>query len=678
MCAPREEFSVATLALWDWSYRANELEHSGTVRENEIKEYEPGSGTKLIRLDAPLHVWLTSLYRSRYPLDEVWEKPERLEGPRRSALVWRRHPSHPCVQVLPLTQNAVPANALSPSRQLVPFSLKLQVVPFQTPDGKDNNYLAPVDWRFRSLPADFALRAVGGLTADADWKANPRLALALLGLPGAALAVASSSPVAAIPDTSAFLDRALYRHDLPVLDQPNALADVPPEKRAGNSPPPPPKVPPEKRAGDSPPLPPKALLRRDYARHWSLLEGKAVFAEIDEAEAALSTDGGVAVRGLMEPRKWPAKLQIDWSGFPGSHAFVDRSDPTLKLRLMGDDPQEDALRGFDGYFDITGAHLKLSTNSSAPIQMVAGAFTATVESTATGRKLRDQRRLLRGETAAGASLLTTPLTLNTSAGDQSRILCTMVNPISLNVAGKTWLFWVKDLPAQGSGPFSFERSETLSEARRGVNDPAAEGRDLGHLNAYEWRLGIEPVVPDRAWLPIGPFRFYPLSLEKAVLTADSSVVSGEFVGRLQLPAWDSTPDGQPADRELGDRDSAVVLTFTDNMLTGIARALADPDFGSDIAQSSAAWPLVDRRLDTDAPVLYWDAIEFQAGKIVLPKKKYRLVYSRQGIVWTIVGDKDIHVPPIKESARLLQPITRFRADPAEQRRKLRQNRGDRR
>ncbi len=637
-------FSVSQIATWDWVYEANPIVHKGTVRLAEVDpNVTPEQGNTIVDREFPLHVWLTALPRSRYPLDRVWGTNATSPQQARSALVWRRHPSHPCVQVLPLTQNTVPANAFSASRQLSPFGLALKT------QGTDVKFLVPDGWRFIMGPNDREPHVAVSVRADINWSSQPRLVLAALGFPGAALGAASRSIPFPIPDSSGFLDRFLYRHDLPLLDQPNALADVPPESGA---------------ASNSPVAPPKALQRTDYAKHWAALENKAVLAEIDEAAAAIPTAAGIDVRGLMEPRLWPAKLRIDWGGFPGSLTFIDQIDPSRKIELIGDDASRDALRGFDGGFDVFGDKLRLGNPTTSLVRMVAGAFTAIVEPMGIiepisgKRKLRDQRGLLRGETTATASLLSTPLILAKSDGDRPTMLCSFPAPVVLQVPGAKWRFWVKGLPTEGNGPFTFERTRTASpqgitaadplSPRRGVNDPAADSRDLGHLNGYEWRLGLSPAPdPLTAWLPLGGFRFYPLSLEQVKLAADGKLSSARILGRLQLPAWNGLSTGAPSDKEFVNRDSAVELIFENGQLADVRRAPNDPDHGKPGLLGTAAWPLTDSDPDTNAPAIFWNDIHGErdlAGAlsaIVLKAGEYRIVYSRQGIVWTVEGNKDL-------------------------------------
>ena len=632
-------FSSAEIQEWTWDYEANMVLHRGTAAMSKVA-WQPTSGNEqqLVDRTYPLHVWLTALPSSRFPTEKVWGTSIDKHQSAKAAIAWRRHPTLPCVQSLPFTQTKLQSEVFCGSRQLVPFGLPMAVF-----DGGDAiKFLIPTGWRFK-LPANGRwARAVNSREPVVDWLSNPRLVLAMLGLPGAALGLSSPSATAPVADPTGFLNRFLFRYDLPLLDQPNALADVPPE------------------TDDA--LPPVPALHRDgFAKRWTELERKAVMAEIDEAEAIAAATGGLAVRGLREPFIWFAIMEAELEHYPGRMVLVDQADTTQRIELHGE--AFDALRGLDGNFKLVDHKLRLVQPADADSHLIGGSMAAIVETTANGSRLRDQRGLRRGGSSASGVMITSPVELESAAGMTSMKLCSLMTPAPFQVGLHEWKLWFKGLPMTGAGALSFNLTSTQSaqgtqdpkSPRRGVNDPAATGRDLGYLNGYEWRLGTADAEPKTRWLPLGGFQFFPLSLSGVKVAADGEVSEAMIIGRLQLPAWNGLADQEPTVTEFINRDSAVELTLKNGKLFDIQRAKNDPDHrdpnhGGPAVVGSATWPLVSNEQDTGAPVIYWENIHIDraadgnADAILLKPNEFGIHYTRQGIGWTLPSNQELRFP----------------------------------
>jgi hypothetical protein len=642
-----ERRATASITAATWSYEANRAKYKGVVRPGKLAA--PGQSLVAEQdVEFPLHVWLTALPSSRFPLQRCWGTTvdDPLLG--RGGVVWRRHPSHPCIQSLPLTDNTRTANQLSASRQLIPFHL-----PLTDREGSNEKlgYLAPHDWTFQLTDQGFAPYA----SPQQELKPLPelarhgRLVVVPLGLPGVALGF--DEHAGPFVDKEKFCPRLGIRHDLPLLDQPHALADVP---RDGDA-----------RADDSsnasslnevsrmqqaPPLG-----RTDFASHWAYLETKAVLAEVDEAAALVATSDGLAVRGLMEPRLWPVdRVETELASFPGSMSIADRLERSRVLRWEGETAETDALRGVAGRFEDDSQFLRLA-GAGAPVQLTGGSFEAIVDN---GR-LRDQRGLLRGASSTTGPLVRTPLGLLSVTPNQEFSICSLRCATPLMVGATRWQFWCKGLPTRGSSPYQFHRVDTMasegeaSTTRRGNNDPLADGRDFGPLNGYEWRLSHQN---DQPWLPLGDLLFFPLVLEEAAIDDAGKLLSARITGRLQLTAWDGQSGN--SQRELPYIDSVVTLGFQDGMLRGLERASAEPDPLADSAAEMSGdqapapptppcrWPLQLSAADTGAAQLVWTKIELASDqtRIILPKETYRLEFVRQGLLWSLLGDHDLNIP----------------------------------
>jgi hypothetical protein len=638
----QNNFVCAKLQTSTWTYRISSVAHTGRITTEELPPQFFALPAGDLQLTAPIYVWLTALAKTPFLAKlEVGVEWQTKGKPRINGLSWQHHPTQPSVQTLPLTQNNVPANYPSASRQLLPFDLPLTFAPLADPEFKcivqrhtSTGSLEPEiivkvpTYNLEGWTWEWDVATRGWQVQDAAPSAECKdvLALAMLGLPGVALAELGADGIA---DPKKFLKRLRYRHDLPLLDQVYALADLPPEGPTAEQ------------------VTPSPLLREGYQTHWRKLTEKGILAAVDEAEALVTESGKLVIRGLAEPRLWPVKVKCDLAQYPASIAFADAETEANMIVLKAE--THDALRGLDGGFVEQGANLRLVAPGSAATVSVVGGSTAMMKR---GNQLRDQRGLARGATSeANPHLLITPLTQ--PQGNLSLLTLTQQS-LALTVGPTTWQLWFKDLPAKGAGPFTFLRADASSPARRGVNDPKATGRDLGPWNGYEWRMGPF-IAPDKPWFPLGKLRFYPLALEEVRLRGATPIVAEKIVilGRLELPAW----DGQTgvAQRERPFLDSAVQVSFINGVLTDVRRA--EPDWEETPKPfGPAMWPLADRAPETEAPVLLWtdrtggtsenllQTHETLGPSIIVRSGRLSLELSRYGLLWHAPAEKDLVFP----------------------------------
>jgi hypothetical protein len=470
------ELAEASLATLNYHYQWSPLLHRGTDRDYRIlnlpKPAEPETAPPFT-LSTEIPVWLTALPRSRFQQAEIWNitkehttddrvtinatAVDRAQSP---GLAWRRHPNHPFVQALPLTQNATPPNHFSPSRQFAPFELALtsREIRLKTDGTQSVTLVGPGIWSFKSVATSIASAdwpTVENVTPAKAWRLLPSLPMVSLGIPGLVLLADAGG----VEDPSTFLEGLQYRIDLPYLDEPNSLAELP------SSPTP-----------SQPPRP--ALLRSDYCEHWRKLNDKGLLASADAVESIIRDHANTFIVNVVEPLRWNVDVSANLDTYPGEIIFKDKTS-NMELKLSGKADKHlfsigaatperlldlnslridrwltdafmnagielgsaakiqvvtqnaewhltqaqnrplyavkndagtlvvyavdtDALRGFDGGFTVTSDELQLKDVQTVPTQwteqpvrIVGGSFTATVESS--GTLLRDQRGLLRGE-----------------------------------------------------------------------------------------------------------------------------------------------------------------------------------------------------------------------------------------------------------------------------------------
>ena len=535
---------------------------------------------------------------------------------RQLPLVWRRHPTLPMIQVLPLTQTLTPPRHPSQSRQLAPFELAAATAPGDPP------VAIPGDWRFGAGPPPAAGAAEPGawgagawpkllspVSPASEWRTQYDLPMAALCLPGLFLAPAGAA--AALGTEPALGLAAWYRYDLPYTDELQALAQLPREPAAASL----------GGADGAGPPPPAALTRTTFAAHWQQMSERAALASADAIVALARADGTTVIDALLEPAQWPVHAVLDLTQYPGALTLENVYPPTAALVLAGDA----ALRGLDGrWVDTMGAGLRRLAPDAPPdlaAYKVAGGSAAAHR--LPDGTYRDQRGLHRAATAAAGTLLRT--TVRLEPGDEVE-LTSLRRPCDLDCAGVGWQLWFRDLPVADG---TFTRAATRSDLAEDVNDPEARSRRYAHLQGYQWRLAIAMVTAEPApgALPLYGLCFYPLTLEKITIEADD-VASVEVTGRIQLPL---TGDGEQT--ELGN---VVCLTFS---ATGTALTLTAVKPVSTVVE----WPLSPGGLGEGAQ-LRWAAADVNRADRTLTISGASLHFLRLG------ADCRADLPPLAFSA----------------------------
>lgn len=658
---PGPTVAYASLRKWSFAYGANE----DLVFKRPGLEKPP---------DEPDHTLFETLllygvWQLNTVVNNVWQdiggndSPLRklLEGKRAGfwlhlPLVWRRHPTLPAIQTLPLTQNQLPPIYPSPSRQLAPFELDVRA--------QDNSSLKlPGDWSFGVATDEGAARwpSLQSHAASARvWRAVKKredepgvessfLRLALLSLPGLVLDPNLAEPVLLQPPD--FLNAQLL-YGLAYTDELNALAQLPKEGDAAASP-------------ERPVVP---LRREDYEDYWARLAEKALLARHDADEIIGGSQKHSVVRGLVEPFEWGITATFD-AAYPGTLTLVEAADKQRTLK--GDS----ALRGLDGSFKESGGVLRLADSTAeSDFTVVSGSMNAAPDGDKT---LRDQRGLrrqtttivkLKGDTLNPEAnppeqheLYKTPLRFHETKDSAKDYALYSLRRARLMAAGDgtaQWSFWFRDLPVQAG---QFIRRGTLSNDRRGVNDPRATSPAFAHLTGYEWRLGDGTTEEDgtpAGHLRLLGFDFFPLALERVAFGADDRIEAVEVTGRLQLPAPNAR--GQSA---LGN---AVRLTFTVKSgddkqplaLSYIEAALPDPDPGDPTPDPEPVgggdWGLG----ETDfAPSLRWSKISLGDNPPHLVIEDARLEIFYFDVRWLFPATKVEFVPDPNHKTRYVGKYT---------------------
>lgn len=552
--------------------RALQLDRGGTAAQPDLPDARLGAWSVEYGADAAMLRRLVD--KQVLPATTFDLKP----------LVWRRHPSLPMVQALPLTQSKVPPNRPSASRQLAPFEL-----PTAAAAGTGTAVQVPSGWRFgvASGAGNGQWPALEGTAPPAAvWSAGRDLPLAALSLPGVVL---DPGAPAGLTDPATGLAIRL-RHDLPYADEVHALAQLPKlpvgVARAPERPDPPAGAPP--------------LTRERMAAHWRRLAERAALAAADAVDALGRQGSATVVQWLAEPLAWPVAAEAQLATYPGAvtlrnAAAVDDQTPAV---LSGDA----ALDGISGGFAEAGGALKrLPAAKDAPYRLEGGSMAARREADGA---LRDQRGLRRSPTTGGARLLRTKVAL-AGAADGDVELTSALQAVDLAVpsaagggATDAWHLWFRDLPVRAG---AFDRAKVVSDRAQDVNDPEALARERGHLTGYEWRLApdVAPAAPGGA-APLRLFglEFHPLTLARVEVAADA-VTLVEVVGRLQLPL--------PGTGETTDVANAVTLRF--------AAAGAGPRLAlASVAATGGGgeWPLARAGAELgDAPRLRWTSVALQ-------------------------------------------------------------------
>lgn len=482
-------------------------------------------------------------------------------------LVWRRHPTLPFIQSLPLTQSQSPPSHPSSSRQLAPFELSYAPTPPATVEDPDPaTPPVPLKWIFKSAEA---ASATGGTAAcywaeyggpdsllpARDWTTagpdGPRLLpMVSLTLPGVSAHPTPHGAGAPINDPTATYLPLQWSYGLPYLNEQYAIAQLPREDGLSEQPNAPSLQLNSDQRGPSQPAP---LKRETFKQGWDELGNRALLAAADQ-ESGLTyiSDNEHHMVSLVEPFVWRVKAAVTNKSFPGQLTLDDLHTPSARLHLVEPladgysctpplaGPQHSALRGIQGTFaksNTTQITLAPFATLGDQFDIVAGSMHGKLE--ADGR-LRDQRGLLRSPTSAS------PKWLKTVVGNIT--LYSSLQAIDLDLRGwGTWQLWFRDLPISGN---SFQRGR--STTNEDINDPAAEGSAQNSQQGYEWRLVDAQGAPA---LQAGQLPFLPLTLQKVIFASDN-VTEVELTGRLQLPL--PAPKNEPGAILERDQEANVV------------------------------------------------------------------------------------------------------------------------
>ena len=499
------------------------------------------------------------------------------ELPSTLPLIWQRHPHLPMIQALPLTQNQLPANYPSASRQLVPY--ELDTISEQSPK--------PQKWRFAVTSTEGAecwSQCVGKLIPAQDWQQTSDLPLVSLSVPGLVL----EPPTIASSNDSGSNLRLQYRFDLPYTDEVNALAQLPkdPVRRDQVSPLP----------NSTPPEPLQPLVRETFAQHWQQLSTLASLSMADAVNAfqtslssPLSPQASTQalIQNLIEPLQWPVQIKLDLTSYPGAIALQDGFNKTLT--------GASALEGISGDFyvgeqnHLTGA----SQPGQTAYQITAGSLAARLES----GEMRDQRGLLRSATLVDTKFLHTRVRFERQSDRfETYDLTTTRQAQELKIADTTWKIWFRDLPLKVESGTRFNRANVHSSVAEDINDPQSRSRSYDFLTGYEWRL--TEANSDFPYLSLLGLHFYPLTLDELEMSA-GKINKIVMTGRLQLPLSEA--------KELEDFSNAVQITFQDHGIALKLDAIAAVGLGE--------WPLaLEQNELTNAPLLTWQTIRLSSTK----------------------------------------------------------------
>ncbi|MBZ0283171.1 MAG: LamG domain-containing protein [Anaerolineae bacterium] len=545
-------------------------------------------------------------------------------------LIWRRHPTLPMIQALPLTQSKSPPNFPNASRQLVPFELPV--------DAQN----LPHGWAFGVAGDNGAARwpqLIGTHQPAQEWYSAFDLPLVALSLPGMVLDPNTNPDETGLERDPSTMLPMQYRFDLPYTDQINALAQLPKIPRNPEEVSPLPDSP--------PPEPPKPLTRETLTEYWTSLSTRASLAAADAIEAFRKQGNQVFIQHLIEPMIWPVRPETNLTVYPGALTIANANggDPaSIELK------HEDGLEGISGTFsaDANGNLHRLTDSPNGDnYHITAGSMAAFRE---IDGSFRDQRGLVRAATSGTGEFLRTPIRLNKAIGSNDTYeLTSTLLPLDLAIpSGQNWHFWFRDLPMDAT-TFLFDRAMTLSDEAKekdfDVNDPDAMGREHNYLTGYEWRLGEDGQTAD--FLVLYGLHFYPLTLEK-VIFIEEGIQQIEMIGRLQLPV-------DPA-LELTDLSNAVRLTFKtaengELLLDEVA-----------IESVEGEWPLalVDGEI-SDAPILRWKQARLNDNRSQLDIGDVELHYFLFDVEWSIQLEMLSFPPPANKT--VVEQIYNFDSNP---------------
>ena len=520
-------------------------------------------------------------------LDPAGESPfQRDDLP---PLIWRRHPSLPVVQSLPLTQGLGSTYHPASSRELMPLHVKLQEFSLRrvlktgdSGETKARELWLPSTIRFGVLSEsnETALQAATAYptllvkTSESSifseaLLAYPSLSGVFLSLPGWTWQPQDSLGVQwqdLWPDNSKVVGEGLriqMRAGVPVLDQTVALishdAINTSEEVQSNG-----ALALANPARGRDEIPGRA----QYPVLWRELNEKNHFAECAaefQLDVASPVDANkLHIENLVEPLVWEVSA-VGSPIYPGRVEFRN-SDGESILLLEG----INALRGIEGSFAQDGDS-RLVLNERGPWQVVAGSLqsplgTETISGAET-RVLRDQRGWSRGfaqQPGIAPDLVSRPM-ISHRAGDKVYQLQSLLKPLKLQ-AGRaaadriaTWLLSFTDVPIDKTG--SYNGPELRSKLAEDINDPASSAADRAPLTGYQWSLTHTNLSKKDPLLLADVFPFFPLRLQGVKIT-DGTVTEVSVAGRLQLPMFAKNLD--LAHEEMDRWSNAVIATFTRN------------------------------------------------------------------------------------------------------------------
>jgi hypothetical protein len=548
-------------------------------------------------------------------------------------LVWRRHPSLPAIQTLPMTQSLRPPSHPSSSRQLAPFEVRFAAKPNGTnvedPPG-------PLDWVFRGVEVDGNaatswpefVNAVD-LEPAVEWTGKNHdgeryLSMSFLTLPGLASHPTSDLAIAPIADPTGQRQPLQLTFGLPYLMEPNALAQLPKTDTSepGNG----------ALELDPQEIVPPPLFRETFGDSWQKLSDLALWAATDADAMIQSRTNGLCAVSIVEPYVWPVDVSLAITAYPGVCTLSDSENLANSITLTEPiasgiakipplpTPEHSALRGIQGTFEVNPGRphtIRLVTFENGDedrFDVVAGTAHATVDATA---RLRDQRGLWRSAATDDGNWTKTPISLldinpqTNQPVESSVVLCSARRRqrLDLGQSGE-WDLWFRDLPMHND---EFRREETRSAQETGVNDPIAESRRYGHLQGYEWSVAD---TSSGSRLYIGKLPFYPLLLENLTFENDQ-LHSVSLIGRLQLPLPGSE-NGTSGSVEREADANAVRVRFErrDGNLKLTAIELPAPDAcpvneNGDNVAAELVWPL---HASDGAPRLRTSQIRFREAE----------------------------------------------------------------
>ncbi len=501
-------------------------------------------------------------------------------------LIWRRHPSLPVIQSLPLVQAAGSTDHPAASRELIPLQVRLVPSQLYRQTGKQQTLESrklwfPAPFTIGVKSAESAPHSLGALkypvivSGSAQRASDAGLSEAIASLShvcGAFLTLPGWSwyphergrPWQELwPVADRWLPAGLRvqcHAGLPVLDQTTALAGLN-ETRTSDA---------AQNAGSRAQAIPDegqdaALTRDRYPAHWAQLNERARFAEC-AAQLMLVNQGngnGLVFDAIVEPATWTAAGTAD-PVFPGKITLNDENTGT-SIKFEG----IDGLRGFHGFFHPLDDGRLTFDSAGGEWTVIAGSLESVFAPTDSGgESIRDQRgwrREFASTHPSNAMVVAKPLTSDRPGLGGDYILKTLLKSLRLQAGRQShdqatiWHFGFTDLPFRADSN-QFDSSRLRSDLAEDVNDPAMSAADRAPLTDYQWSLAGEDGASAETLRIAGVFPFFPLRLA-AVLMEGGFVDQVSIVGRLQLPFQAEKVNGLVRHREATEVSNAVRLTF---------------------------------------------------------------------------------------------------------------------